>query len=57
MTVKKESDLFRKVVKEIISGKYDYIEESARQSFLQKYSRYNMGAVVADALCKTAEAI
>lgn len=50
LTVKKEVDCLHNAVNDIVSGKYDYIEENARCSFLNHYSRYSLGASIADAI-------
>lgn len=50
LTVKKDADCLRNIVNDIVGGKYDHIEDNARRSFLDNYSRYSLGAAVADAI-------
>ncbi len=50
LTVKKDADCLRNTIDDIVDGKYDHIEENARRSFLDSYSRYSLGASVADAI-------
>ena len=50
LTVKKDADCLRNIVDDIVGGKYDYIEDNARRSFLDNYSRYSLGVAVAEAI-------
>lgn len=50
LIVKKDADCLRNIVNDIVGGKYDYIEDNARRSFLENYSRYSLGAAVAGAI-------
>lgn len=44
LCLKKDEQSFKTVISEVLfSDKYDYLEEKARESYLDNYSRYSMG--------------
>lgn len=43
LSVEKDVEAFRKVIGQVISGKYDYIGIAARQNFLDRFSRRHLG--------------
>ena len=50
LTVKKDVESLKRIVKDIIDGKYDHLQETARKCFLEKYSRFNLGTSVGDVI-------
>lgn len=50
LTVSKDVESLQRIVKDIINGKFDHIQETARKCFLEKYSRFNLGTAVIDAI-------
>lgn len=46
LSVDKDLVRFREVITELLDGKYDYIEEKARNSFIERFSRQSMGEMI-----------